>query len=224
MKLLTSQKAEIIKTLVAAGFQAKDFKIIEIPVSEKNAFSSTDIQYIPIPQYYFSLKESKSTYHSYRAILVPGEQAYKDSHGIETYIGATEYLNNWLKYLKRELDAEDTLTRLMNEVKEEDFDFVSSNKKEYYGSEEKVQIKFNIGTLKMNIVNLNLLPVGQLKLIEDKLTDIEEKLEELDKSGWRIFCVGTFVTIMSALTMSQETGKILWHLFLDFMSTQLYLK
>jgi hypothetical protein len=223
MKLLTSQKAEIIKTIVAAGLKSRDFEISEIPTSQGAPFSCTEVRYIKQPEYSFILKEANSLNYSYRVIIVPARESYSDSYGINDYLEATVHFNDWVKYLKRELEAEDMLTNLMKEVREEKLDF-DGEEESSFTTEEKRQVKVKVDTLKINIVNLNILPPEQLKLIEGKLDEVLDKMDKMDKSTWKTFCIGTFVAIMASLSLSPERGNKVWHLFLDFMSTQLKLK
>ena len=216
MKLLASQKNDIIQSLIKANFSYKEFDIIE-------GASITDgikIIYKKKPTYNFHLT---GNFNRFRIDYSPGQTSLTITDIMITFLGTINHIGSWANYLKRELEAEDILEKINSDINDTSFDFNDETKLSFSATEKK-EVKSKINTLKLDIINLNLLSPSELKLIEDKLSDLERKLDDLNKFDWRTFCIGTFMSLLMQLTLSPETGKTLWHLFLQFITSQLQLK
>ena len=207
MKLLLSQKNQLFDLIEEYGLTPSLFEVKEVFKGQQ--VSKTII----------SLKKSS---FSFTITSNDGEDAYiKRSPGDERHEEAfyTKYWHqieeafiNWLSFLQRELQLEDKWEKLNSEIQSlqlynEESDFLNSK----FTVPEYLEIKQKVFQLKEGISKLELLP-EQVALLNDKLDLVLDMTTQLGRFDWKSLFIGTIVSIIIQLGVTQDNAKAIWAL------------
>lgn len=141
----------------------------------------------------------------------PGSERYEGTDYVKKWDDVYECFKRWVERVNAEVTAYDKWENY------KDFSFSQIIEPEIILTNEKfnrTEIKYwieKLENLKFNLAEENFLP-EQLKLINDKLDFVAEQVEHLGKFDWRSLFIGTIISIIIQLTLSQEQGKIIMNL------------
>jgi hypothetical protein len=209
MKLLLSQKNNLFDLIEKFGLTPGLFEYKEYETG-KEIYNTT-----------ISLKKSSFLFSVTRIVnntrdaslrFSPGDIRYEDSSYAATWYDIESTFKYWLKYLKREIQLEDKWEKLNSEIQslqlyKEEGDFLNSK----FTVPEYLEIKQKIFLLKEGIAKLELLP-EQIALLNDKLDLVLDLTTQLGRFDWKSLFIGTIVSIIIQLGVTQDNAKAIWAL------------
>lgn len=209
MKLLVSQKNKLFDIIEKNGLTPGLFEYNEIFYREGGVVT-TKIT-LKNNSFHFSIS-SENKGRAFRIICSPGNVMYEDLYLGEYWLQLEDAYNKWLGYLKREMQLEDKWEKLNNEIQslqlyKEGNDFLNSK----FTVPEYLEIKQKIFQLKDGIARLELLP-EQIALLNDKLDLVLDMTTQLGRFDWKSLFIGTIVSIIIQLGVTQDNAKAIWAL------------
>lgn len=78
-----------------------------------------------------------------------------------------------------------------------------------FSEEEKIITRNSLKYLKSKIIELDI-PIENLKILEKKLDELNDKVEELTKFDWKSLFIGTIASIIMSLGIPAESAGMLW--------------
>jgi hypothetical protein len=219
MKLLISQKNELFDKIEANLLNPSQFSIKEEPSKITTKETATIVSFKESP-YFFSFESGNDNKLPHFSIFSPAFNQYTFKTYPGDWNGQMTNFDQWLICLHREITQEDKWERLSQEIENINFKFDSDNLR--FSILESEDIKSKIEIIKEKISNLDLLP-DHIEIINNKIDNLKYPLKYLSKSSWKSLVVGTIITIIIQLSLSQETGKQLWKIIEETFTT-LFLK
>lgn len=207
MKLLLSQKNLLFDLIEKSELTASLFKY-------KEKYSGGQVNETMVihneSSFYFSLKltSDNSIYVKYS----PGWTRYEVAFYSSKWDDVATHFKIWLSYLKREIQQEDKWEKLNSEVqslqlyKDENDSFNSK-----FTVPEYLEIKQKIYQLKEGVSKLELLP-EQISILNDKLDMVLDMTSQLGRFDWKSLFVGTIVSIIIQLGVTQDNAQAIWAL------------
>ncbi|HLP12305.1 MAG TPA: hypothetical protein VK177_10275 [Flavobacteriales bacterium] len=206
MKLLVSQKDEIYKIIEDSGFSPLQFNLEEDPGDFlRDAYSRLSLKN---SDYYYDFFNRSNDSFSHYSVFCPGRSIYSEKAEVQTWEGHLRCLKEWFKNLRREIKAENKWDRLNQEIQEVAVNFEDNNSHKFTAHEYK-QLTIKIDSLKLAIANINLLP-DHLEVINNKLDHLTELAEDLNKFDWKNLFIGTIISVIIQLGVTQENAKSIW--------------
>jgi hypothetical protein len=159
--------------------------------------------------YYFKVFEDSRYVNSLFVNFSPGEMLYKDGSSSITWLEVPNYFLKWLKYLKREISAPDKWGRLFNEMRY--LIGTTPNQVENFSRNEYIDISNKIDHIKSSLAQIPLLQ-EQNVAIKIQLDNLLEKTNNLNKFDWQNLFIGTIISIIIQLNVTQENAVSLYDL------------
>ncbi|MBM2817284.1 MAG: hypothetical protein HW421_4046 [Ignavibacteria bacterium] len=207
MELLISQKNAIFEIIENLGLSPAQFDIKFIPSLRRIVPNATKIEYKNSP--YFFLFDTNISITQHFAEFCPGNESFiqKEFPGKWDYqIG---FFNVWLKNLIREISQEDKWQRLQNEIIKIDFDFKADNNKFSFNEYQVLCGKLDLFLDKMNLLEIE---ESDLNLLMQNIEHLKDIAKDISKIDWKNLFIGSIVSIIIQLSLSQETGKLIWQI------------
>jgi hypothetical protein len=210
MYLLPSQKLLFPRTIAEEGFQPTEFEI-KFEGENNKQFS---VKYNNIYWFVFSYEGNQMT-NKYspaekkkaHAISLPPSE-----HDVEKTINN---LKTWLKLLRRELNAELELDKILNP--KFNFDDEYFNSEELFNEEDKREIKNRINLLKSEMKTVLQLP-EQIEEMNRKLDLIASRLDIMSKNEWRGYAIGIIISLLIQWGVTHEQGVAIWNTLVNAFS------
>jgi hypothetical protein len=208
MKLLLSQKNRLFDIIEENGLTPGLFGYNEVFTSDGRV-AETRISFKNAP-FSFSIycKNGKDIIIKHS----PGYSMYEELAYPDTW-GEIEFdYGTWLSYIEREIKLEDKWEKLNSEIQSLQLyngenDFLNSK----FTVQEYLEIKQKIYLLKEGISKLELLP-EQITILNDKLDLVLDMTTQLGRFDWKSLFIGTIVSIIIQLGVTQDNAKAIWAL------------
>ena len=212
MKLLTSQKDYIYKYIVELGdFTPNQFELIE---EEYMGNHTTKLKFRD-SDYYFNFYESDE-YQGFWLNYSPGQERVLESTGnINWQIGFDHFIT-WHGNLKRELNSPNLWERFNKEIST--VAFANNFDTSKFSTKEFIELKSKIQLLNEEIKTIPLSEYQQNEIISN-LNRLIELAEDLNKYDWKNLFIGTIISIIIQLSVTQDNATILWTLIKKVFNT-----
>lgn len=203
MILLLSQKNQLFELIQNSGIGITQFKYDE---ESNTAFIRHKSNY-----YYKIIVDNIS----YWSEFSPGKNSLRYITGKVNWSTTITEFTNWLSFLKREVLSIDKWS-----VFEQELDKLSLNQEDsssYFSVDEYEIVKSRMLSLKLRLANISL-DKNQLAVLEEKIDYLIEEAKHQKKFDWKSLFIGTIVSIIIQLSISQEQGKQIWDLIKEIFN------
>jgi len=209
MKLLLSQKNMLFDVIEGYGLSPSLFEYRE--KVEANVVVETIISF-ESSLFYFSISNGKGYKKTGFIKYSPGEINFEDVYYPDHWYDIHNNFIQWLHNIQREIQLEDKWEKLNSEIQSlqlynDGNDFLNSK----FTVPEYLEIKQRIFQLKEGISRLELLP-EQMSILNDKLDMVLDMTSQLGRFDWKSLFVGTIVSIIIQLGVTQDNAKAIWAL------------
>jgi hypothetical protein len=210
MRLLKSQKNELLEAIIGVGLDPNAFELMELSNPSRD-FLKKSFGISPVT--YIEHKESKF----YFGIFKAGNGYSPDSNQIESYDIGTDWtirksrFKAWLTYLKRELQVPD-LWRQLKDIPflfapSALFDTISSAEK--FSAEQVNAIDAALNSFKEEIKKEATLSTAAIADLDKKIDYLIEKSKASSKIDWKNIFVGQMVSIIFE-NFPTEQAQAIW--------------
>ena len=204
MRLLTSQKNSLYEIIERKGLSPSSFQFEEARSLEVLGEVDTFLHFNQMFHFVFRS-------HSNQDIIIveysPGQHAFKRTEYVSGWFDAQKHFTIWSECLFNELTQIDKWQRLNDELNQ--INITYSGEDDKFSASEYEELKTQMLFLKERIKQINLLP-EQLIAIENKIDHLTVIAKSLSKFDWKGLFVGTFVSIIIQLGVTQENAKAIW--------------
>jgi hypothetical protein len=208
MKLMRSQKDDIYDLIVRDNLSPSQFEFSEVEskmVSNKVAtilkFKQSD--------YFFTFETVAHSNEPHYAIYSPGKYSYEETNYTRDWVTQFRKLQDWLIYLKREINTPNKWDRFINDFS--DIQFLSDIDTSKFAIPEFEELKLKISFLKDSISESPLIPT-HIELFNSKLDYLLESAKTMNKFDWKSLFVGSIISIIIQLSVSPDNAKLIWGL------------
>ena len=205
MELLKSQRNKIYELIEQNGLSPSMFAFNEDEKStgERRIY----ILLMKNSEFFYRLRYAGS--NRWSANHCPAKVDYEEYSGEYEWLGQMLRLNDWLKYVLRELTIPDRWLRLQTEM--EGISITNDDDSDKFSFQEYEKLKQRVLILKKGIDALPLLP-EQINVFNDKLDHLTEMAKTLNKFDWKSLFAGSIASLIIALSVTPENGKAIWEL------------
>ena len=201
MNLLLSQKNALFDLISENGFSNSQFTLLDESADNLSTISYNN------SIFYFSIADA-NTGKSIIEFSPAYDQIIKDYEDV-SWNSVVDSFKYWLKYLKREVTAEDKWARLDQEIKSANISFESETDKFSFAEYQEVKVKVEVLKDQIKAIPLEL---AQAEAINNKLDHLIVLAETSSKFDWKAQFVGTIIAIIIQLSVSPANAKALWDL------------
>lgn len=214
MKLLISQKNELFDLINSTdSFSPSQFEILETKIEGYDY--DTKIQF-KNSEYFFLMFPERSTGGRFYSNFSPGEfSAVQSTIGLE-WIEGKLYFTKWLQNLQREITAPNKWDKLLHEISK--VSFYNANDESKFSHQEYIELVNKMDILKDYLFTIPL-PKEQTQEIIEKLSHITTLAENLNKFDWKNLFIGTIMSLILQLSLTQENVTSLWALIKKVFSS-----
>lgn len=220
MKLLSTQKLSILKSFNESSLGANSLEFEEFKSSRFDAEENVPSIKIKVKgtDYYFSItKTSKYVnfefFPNHADSFSPEESKWFNKEEF-TWFKLFEEINSWKNAVISEAEADNEISLLMQQItfdtKETDIRF---NPDEIKLLEQKL---FNFSEY---LATIPLVP-NQLEELLNSVNQLKEKIKDTKKVDWKNLFIGTFISIIIQLSVTQENAKLIWEGIKNFVFNQ----
>lgn len=140
--------------------------------------------------------------------------AHEDiSYVRENWPNRLNIVHNWLRYLKRELDAPDLWSAILQERQLLRISSQPQLPNAQFTSEEKQYVIHQLDDIRRLLVSSHRLQAEQAETIEQGFNYIVESMDRSGKKDWLMLAIGSLVTIATTATLSPEIAREMFHRF-----------
>lgn len=208
MKLLPSQKDILFDLIVQVGLSPSQFEFGEIASKKSSGKKATKLKFVN-SEYYFLFETGIKSTKSHLAVFCPGETA----HTVSEYPGSWDlqlnYVRQWLRNLVKEINSPNKWDRLKKEI--EGIKIKFDNDEDKFSVHEYEDLQKRVLALKQGLTTIGLLD-GQVNIINEKLDHLTELAKEMNKFDWKSLFIGTIISIVIQLGVTQNNARLLWDL------------
>ncbi|RZK00663.1 MAG: hypothetical protein EOO46_20955, partial [Flavobacterium sp.] len=200
MILLTSQKNEIFNLIESNEMSPQSFELSEA----KAVKGIVTILKHKASDFQFTMNEASG------GVIVqfsPAKYKFSEDVGAADWRGIKNFMIDWISYLKREISQVDRWKQLEQQI--EQLHLNSEAEQDYFTAQEFEELKERMNLLKSQLRKLELLP-NQLSALESKIDHLTELAVSLGKFDWKNLFIGTIVSMVIQLGVTQENAKALW--------------
>lgn len=212
MYLLRSQLNDFYELIEKQGY----FSPLQFDISS----GKTELK-LKETQFYFRVFDDSGYVDSMVANFSPGKFMYKEATSGTNWEGIKSSFKNWLDYLKREVAAPDKWDRLIEEVRYIIGDSRVENTA--FSHQEYLEVRSNIDAIKSQLSSIPLLE-AQSTAILHQLNRLAEMTDRLNKFDWRNLFIGTIISCVIQLGVTQEHAKLLFDLIKNAFNGWMHLK
>lgn len=208
MRLLKSQKDTLYDLIERNGLSPFQFEFVESNSKMTQNKICTTLKFKD-SDFFFTFETIGNSEQPHYSIYSPGEFNYEDTHYPGYWHPQFQKVNDWLVYLKREINTPNKWERLKTEMAEIIMTSNSDNSK--FTASEFEDLNTKIVTLKMGLQSIGLLP-EQLSVFNNKLDYLVSQAKDMNKFDWKSLFIGTVISIIIQLSVTQENARALWNL------------
>lgn len=217
MKLLQSQRNQIFEIIQEYGLTPIQFEIYDTRKNLNSTTINTKVKF-KSSDFYFSFETSTNDKTDHTAAFSPGKDAYEETKFPRFWTSQIDTFKQWLEYLKREINAIDKWKRLDQEFSSLKINLEGDNQK--FNFEEVKEIESKITLLQDRFKKFDLLP-EQLNIMNQKLDSLSELAKDMNRFDWRSLFLGTIMSIIIQLNVTQENANLIWNAIKDVFSQYL---
>ena len=203
MELLRSQLNELY-TLIT---DSQHFS----PTQFSKSAAGTNFQLVGT-NFYFRIFEDTGYANTLIVNFSPGETLYRDASSSIGWKDVKDYFKKWLSYLKREVSSPDKWGRVFDEAQY--LIGTTINQNVNFTHDEYLLLSTQINTIKSSLDRIPLL-IEQNSAIKNQLDHLLELTSELNKFDWQNLMIGTIISIVIQLGVTQDNAKLLYELIKD---------
>lgn len=207
MRLLNSLKNDLFDNIESISLSPAQFEF-EDARSTISEFENTTRLIFKNSEYYFafeSLEVLGETKHY--ALYSPGDTTFSTSKMSGSWQNQLHNFYDWLTFLNREITIPDKWKRLQHEINDLTINF--ENEENKFTAQEFIDLTKQMQTLKAGVLTLSL-PSNQSEVINAKLDHLINLAEDMNKFDWNSLFIGTIISIIIQLSVTQENAKLLW--------------
>ncbi len=212
MKLKTSQKNHLFDAITDSDFGVAMFQSQEI--TDWQTATSKFIIRVNTHDFSFEISDSHG---KYLLEFSPGVDRYNEEERVSDWDMVRNEFDAWLFRLEDEVNVEDKWTAFEKLIEDTSLQNDTTIANDKFTIPEYLALQEKIGLLKIDLSKLDLLP-AQLNLLTDKLDIVLDQTKHLGKFDWRSFFVGTMISVILQLSLSQDQGKAIWQLIKKLFS------
>lgn len=203
-KLKTSQKNEFFDLITKSHFGVEMFNY-EDHFNEESGDSKVIIKDLS-QSFYFEIKNFKS---GYGLEFSPGYDKLHETLGVINWGEIVSQFDKWLYRLKDEINSGDKWEEFKKIIEDTSLSTDTNLLNDKFTVPEYLEIKSKIDLLRTELSKVNLTSL-QLNSVNNKLDLLMEQTKSLGKFDWRSLFIGTIMSIILQLSLSQEQGKLIW--------------
>jgi len=208
MRLTITQKDALYDLIEQSGLSPSQFELKENASTKSKGKIATDLL-LKKHSYFFSFETGP--YDNHYAIYCPGPEFYEQEEDTKWWEQQMHAVKTWLRQLVKELNSPNKWDRLNKEIKNAGINLNGTNNEDKFSIQEYEELKTMILTLKQNSHTIGLTS-EQSKTIESKLDHLTEMAKVLNKFDWRSLFVGTIISVIIQLNVTQANANSLWAL------------
>lgn len=205
MKLLTSQKNILYDVIIAYGLSPSQFILTEKESTNYVNEIVTNISH-KSSEFYFSFE---SRYDRRSILFSPGSDTYSVAHSVNSWNELEYHFQNWIGNLLNEINVENKWDRLEKEMKGINLNL--KNEPDKFSAHEFEELKNKVLAIKQGLNKIGLLS-EQVSIINEKLDHLTELAIDMNKFDWKSLFIGTILSVIIQLGVTQENAKSLWAL------------
>jgi hypothetical protein len=206
MVILLSQKNTLFELIEHKKFSQSQFKFNEYSGHIRIEFTNTN--------FYFNIGQTIDEINFYPQYS-PAESTVKIHGGNGNWGHILIHFQKWLTFLNRETTIQDKWERLMNETANI---YMSTESPELkFSAEEYELLKSRMISLKIEFGKIGLNQV-QSTTLENKIDFLIDQAKHLNRFDWKSLFIGTIMSLIIQLSISQEQGKQIWKLIKEIFN------
>ncbi len=147
----------------------------------------------------------------------PGKENLFDENLCRSWSDLKIKFSNWLDFVEREFIQIDEWSLIEQEVNQNELLQIQSFNNEAFLDFEKEIVKNRIKALRNKFYELGFAN-SDLDFINEKLNLLIENTERLNKFDWKSLFLGTIISIIIQLSISQEQGHQIWRFIHDLFN------
>lgn len=212
MRLLKTQKNELFGIIEEVGLSPSSFFF-----NDPDAFSNLGTE--------IGFKNSNFRFnilarHDNQDLVVlsysPAESSFNREEWVTGWTNIVKHFRIWGNTIYDEITTIDKWERLKDEIGQISFSFKDETNK--FSASEYEDLKIKMQLLKLEIRQLGLQQT-QLVAIEKKLDNLTEIGLTLSKFDWKSLFVGTIISIIIQLAVTQENARAIWSVIKKIFNT-----
>ena len=210
MKLLKGQRNQLFEEIEKINLPPASFTM------------SSDVFFLRFnsPEKYYFIANELSHPNFAQLDFSPGQNKLVEKVYAKTWNELIQLFSFWLSYLKREITTIDKWSFLSEELK--NLNLIENQDFAKFTYEEFVQIENKINRLKESLPKL-IVEKDKIDTLNSNLNHLIEQAKHNSKYDWRNLFIGTVISVIIQLTLSQEQGKELWDLIKNIFTNYFYL-
>jgi hypothetical protein len=214
MKLLRTQRNQIFDLVSAEGLSPAQFYLHERAFTGDVKLSMKGTKFYFI----FSPEERNQSLFIGMISYSPGQEIKSASTSTKIrWQALLELIKVWLKTIDRETAEPDKWEQMFESSRNIGFDSESDDNSQFNFT-EVLQIQGAASRAKLSFESLDL-DAERLKILNKKLDYIVEKAKNLGRFDWKNLFIGTMISTLIQISVSQETGKLVWNLLREAFKT-----
>ncbi|MEH0019347.1 MAG: hypothetical protein V6Z89_06830 [Desulfobacter sp.] len=219
--MLKKDKNRFIDVINANKLDPSHFRHIEKEVDNKPAFILR-LENTPL---FFMARNETDDFHSFDCRYIqfapnfPKSEYYPDGTFGNDWMGIDGLLEtfaNWLKsHVKVYLNEIET-PDLWNQIKNStisNIKFEESDSHKPFNKIEKERIRTALKSFKIELISHYNPSSEEIKIIDEKLSYLSRKLDELNKFDWQAIAISTIISISITLSLDTDKGNALFSMF-----------
>jgi hypothetical protein len=213
MRLLTSQKDTLYDIIQEYGLSPAQFEFSE---KNKSSFSSSSVVtglHYKNSDFVFRFDTLNNEHY---CSFCPGNDSYNEEAYPGTWDLELTHFQTWINNLLREINSPNKWDRLQKEMAGIKISF--GDEQDKFSVHEYEDLKAKILTLKQGIAKIGFLP-DQAMAINAKLDHLTDLAKDLNKFDWKSLFVGTIISVIIQLSVTQENAGLLWRLIKQIFSS-----
>ena len=201
--LLKSQWDDVFKRVVAAGFSPSHFERVEMwsPINGSRAISV--LRHRPNPEYWFKFDRGGRGGHY--AIYSPGAETGEERQYPGPWVGQLEYVDKWLVYLRRELEAPDLWSGLASGAQAQ-----QSISNEPFTSTELEAISERLARIEKHFMETRALQEGEASYVRESLDFLRTSAKTEGRRTWTNMAIGVIFNIVLFLALPADAAGALF--------------
>ncbi|MDA3880565.1 MAG: hypothetical protein PF436_09270 [Prolixibacteraceae bacterium] len=166
------------------------------------------ILFLKDAEYYYSFDTSSTAKTDHYAFYCPGRDAHTEDEFTQTWSTQKSSFRRWLYYLKRELETPNKWDRLNTEIQSLKLNIIAEEGKFSFKEYEELKSKLHILTGQISNSNI---PLNQINILNAKIDHLTDLARDMDKFDWKSLFIGSIVSIVIQLGLTQENAQLIWH-------------
>ena len=206
MKLRVTQKNLLFEIIEAHKIPPTYFNFREIT----EGFAGPVLSTIELKEsnFYFKLMQGSN---GINLEYCPGQITYTEENRAKTWEGVVPLFYQWLQITEDEILVEDYWERFEKSINSSQVQVTDNLINDKFSVSEFLDLQKKVIKLKDGFKTLELSAV-QVDTLNQKLDQLLKHATDLGKVDWRNLFIGSFVTVIVQLSLSQNEGRAIWEL------------